>query len=139
MKFAILDGNIIERSEAKVDVEDRGFQFGDGVYEVIRVYNGKMFTITEHLKRFAKSAESIGISLKYTREQLTNLLENLLIKNNLETGNIYMQVTRGIAPRNHAFPTGNVPPTLVAYTIKGVRPLDNLKTGVKAILTEDIR
>ena len=50
-----------------------------------------------------------------------------------------MQVTRGIAPRNHVFPTGNVPPTLVAYTIKGVRPLDNLKTGVKAILTEDIR
>jgi D-alanine transaminase len=63
----------------------------------------------------------------------------LLIKNNLETGNIYMQVTRGTAPRNHAFPTGNVVPTLVAYTIKGVRPLDSLKSGVKAIITEDIR
>lgn len=139
MEFALLNGEIIERSEAKVDVEDRGYQFGDGVYEVIRVYNGKMFTLAEHLKRFVKSAESIGISLKYTSEQLTDLLGNLLIKNNLLTGNIYMQVTRGIAPRNHVFPTGNVPPTLVAYTIKGVRPLDNLKTGVRAILTEDIR
>ncbi|MDR7077743.1 D-alanine transaminase [Neobacillus niacini] len=139
MEFALLNGEIIERSEAKVDVEDRGYQFGDGVYEVIRVYNGKMFTLAEHLKRFVKSAESIGISLKYTSEQLTDLLRNLLIKNNLVTGNIYMQVTRGIAPRNHVFPTGNVPPTLVAYTIKGVRPLDNLKTGVRAILTEDIR
>ena len=139
MKFALLNGEIIERSEAKVDVEDRGYQFGDGVYEVIRVYNGKMFTLAEHLKRFVKSAESIGISLTYTSKQLTELLEELLVKNNLETGNIYMQVTRGIAARNHVFPTGNVPPTLVAYTIKGVRPLDNLKTGVKAILTEDIR
>ena len=66
MKFAILDGNIIERSEAKVDVEDRGYQFGDGVYEVIRVYNGKMFTATEHLNRFEKSLDSIGITLPYT-------------------------------------------------------------------------
>lgn len=139
MEFALLNGEIIERSEAKVDVEDRGYQFGDGVYEVIRIYNGKMFTIDEHLERFVKSAESIGITIPFTSLQLSEMLEELLIKNNLETGNIYMQVTRGIAPRNHVFPTGNVVPTLVAYTIKGVRPLESLKSGVKAILTEDIR
>ncbi|MEC1521625.1 D-amino-acid transaminase [Neobacillus niacini] len=139
MEYALLNGEIIDRSEAKVDVEDRGYQFGDGVYEVIRVYNGKMFTLTEHLKRFANSAESIGISIPFSIVELTEMLEELLLKNNLQTGNIYMQVTRGTAPRNHLFPTGNVPPTLVAYTIKGVRPLENLKSGVKAILTEDIR
>ncbi|MEH6994184.1 D-amino-acid transaminase [Neobacillus drentensis] len=139
MEFALLNGEIIERSEAKVDVEDRGYQFGDGVYEVIRIYNGKMFTIDEHLKRFVKSADSIGISIPFTSLQLLEMLEELLIKNKLETGNIYMQVTRGISPRNHLFPTGNVEPTLVAYTIKGVRPLDSLKSGVKAILTEDLR
>lgn len=139
MEYAILNGEIIDRSQAKVDVEDRGYQFGDGVYEVIRVYNGKMFTLTEHLKRFADSAESIGISLPFTRLKLTEMLEELTQKNNLHTGNIYMQVTRGTAPRNHLFPTGNVTPTLVAYTIKGVRPLENLKSGVKSILTEDIR
>lgn len=139
MEYALLNGEIIDRSEAKVDVEDRGYQFGDGVYEVIRVYNGKMFTLTEHLKRFANSAESIGISIPFSIVELTEMLEDLLLKNNLQTGNIYMQVTRGTAPRNHLFPTGNVPPTLVAYTIKGVRPLENLKSGVKAILTEDIR
>jgi D-alanine transaminase len=139
MEFALLNGSIIERSEAKVDVEDRGYQFGDGVYEVIRIYNGKMFTATEHLKRFFKSAESIGITIPFTNLQLKEMLQELLIKNNLETGNIYMQVTRGTAPRNHLFPTENVVPTLVAYTIKGVRPLDSLKLGVKAILTEDIR
>src|SRR3954454_18187624 len=103
MEFALLNGEIIKRSEAKVDVEDRGYQFGDGVYEVIRVYNGKMFTIAEHLKRFIKSADSIGISLPYSSLQLTEMLEELLKKSNLETGNIYMQVTRGTAPRNHLF------------------------------------
>lgn len=139
MEFALLNGDIIERSEAKVDVEDRGYQFGDGVYEVIRIYNGKMFTAEQHLRRFFKSADSIGISIPYTSEHLKEMLEELLVKNNLVTGNIYMQVTRGIAPRNHVFPTGNVPPTLVAYTIKVVRPLENMKSGVKTILTEDIR
>lgn len=139
MEFVLLNGKIINRSEAKVDVEDRGYQFGDGIYEVIRVYNGKMFTAGEHLSRFKKSAESIGIALPFTSLQLMNMLEELLIKNHLETGNIYMQITRGTAPRNHVFPTGNVTPTLVAYTIKVGRPLGNLKSGVKAILTEDIR
>jgi D-alanine transaminase len=139
MEFALLNGEIIDRSQAKVDVEDRGYQFGDGIYEVIRVYNGKMFTAAEHLSRFKRSAESIGITLPFSRLQLTEMIEELVIKNNLDTGNIYMQVTRGVAPRNHQFPTGIVTPTLVAYTIKGVRPVDNLKSGVKAILTEDIR
>jgi D-alanine transaminase len=139
MRFAILNGEMIERSEAKVDVEDRGYQFGDGVYEVIRVYNGKLFTAAEHLNRFVKSSESIGITLPYTQEQLTKLLEELIVKNNLQEGTIYMQITRGISPRNHAFPTENVMPSLVAYTKEVTRPVENLKTGVKTILTEDIR
>jgi D-alanine transaminase len=139
MALAILNGKLIDRSEAKVDIEDRGYQFGDGVYEVIRVYNGKLFTLKEHLQRFAKSLDSIGISLPYTKEQLTGLLEALVEKNNLQTGIIYMQVTRGVAPRNHAYPAQAVQPTLVAYTKELERPTGNLKTGVKTILTEDIR
>ncbi|MGG1677978.1 D-amino-acid transaminase [Neobacillus sp. NRS-1170] len=139
MKFAILNGTIIDRSEAKVDVEDRGYQFGDGVYEVIRVYNGKMFTVIEHLERFVKSSNSIGISLPITIEQITQLLEELIDKNNLQLGTIYMQITRGVAPRNHAFPTEETVPSLVAYTKEAGRPAESLKTGVKTILTEDIR
>jgi D-alanine transaminase len=139
MRFAILNGEIIERSEAKVDVEDRGYQFGDGVYEVIRVYNGKMFTLKEHLHRFTKSSDSIGISLPYTLELLTELLEELIEKNNLQVGTVYMQITRGVAPRNHAFPTDDVTPTLVVYTKEVARPVDSFKRGVKTILTEDLR
>ncbi|MEH7074705.1 D-amino-acid transaminase [Neobacillus drentensis] len=139
MKFAILNGEMIKRSDAKVDVEDRGYQFGDGVYEVIRVYNGKMFTINEHLERFVKSAESICITLPYTKKKITTLLEELILKNNLQEGIVYMQVTRGVAPRNHSFPTDNVLPSLVAYTKEVTRPLASLKTGVKTMVTEDIR
>jgi D-alanine transaminase len=139
MEFAILHGEIVKRSEAKVDVEDRGYQFGDGVYEVIRVYNGKMFTEHEHLNRLAKSTDSIGISLPFTNENLKGLLVELIEKNKLQNGIIYMQVTRGVALRNHAFPTEYVTPCLTAYTKKIERPVDSMRSGVKTILTEDIR
>ena len=139
MTFAIMNGKLINRSEAKVDIEDRGYQFGDGVYEVIRVYNGKMFTVKEHLERFVKSSDSIGISFPSTLEQLKSLLEELINKNKLQLGIIYMQLTRGVAPRNHAFPSEEVTPTLTAYTKEIARPVGNMKNGVKTILTEDIR
>ncbi len=138
MKYAILNGKIVNRTEAKVDIEDRGYQFGDGVYEVIRVYNGKMFTAKEHMERFAKSSDSIGIKLPYNREQLTKMLEDLIEKNSLKLGIVYMQITRGVAPRNHAFPSA-VAPCLTAYTKELPIPVNLLQTGVKTILTEDIR
>jgi D-alanine transaminase len=139
MKYAILNGEMIERANAKVDIEDRGYQFGDGIYEVIRVYNGKMFTAKEHLERFFRSAKSIGMNLGCTAEQLSELLEELINKNKLELGTIYMQATRGVAPRNHAFPSPDVKAAIVAYTKELNRPLEKLNKGVKAILVEDIR
>lgn len=139
MEFVILNGEIIERNEAHIDVEDRGYQFGDGVYEVIRVYNGKMFTAKEHLERFEKSAGNIGISVPYSLEELTSLLNQLILKNGIELGSVYLQITRGISPRNHAFPHSETPTTIVAYTRQVDRPVGNMKSGVKAILTEDIR
>ena len=139
MAFAILNGKLINRSEAKVDIEDRGYQFGDGVYEVIRVYNGKMFTAKEHLERFVKSSNSIGITFPSTLEQLKSLLEELIDKNKLRLGIIYMQLTRGVSPRNHAFPSEEITPALTAYTKEITRPVESMKNGVKIILTEDIR
>ncbi len=139
MNFAIVNGKMIERSEAKVDIEDRGYQFGDGVYEVIRVYNGRMFTRKQHIDRFYRSAESIGIAIPDKKEQLTEMLNELVARNNLGLGIIYLQITRGVAPRNHAFPIGDVIPALSAYTKEVGRPAENLESGVQAILTEDIR
>jgi D-alanine transaminase len=139
MNWTLINGEFVDRSNAKVDIEDRGYQFGDGIYEVIRVYNGKMFTGKEHLERFFRSAESISITLEYTIEQLTGLLQKLIAKNNVTLGTIYMQATRGVAPRTHAFPNENVSPTLVAYTKELERPVQKLDKGVKVLLVEDIR
>lgn len=139
MRWTILNGEMVERPRLMVDAEDRGYQFGDGVYEVIRVYNGKMFTGKEHMERLFRSTQSIGIELGYTANQLTDMLEELTQKNNLQLGTIYMQVTRGTAPRNHAFPASKVSPVLVAYTKELARPEENLKTGVKVHIVEDIR
>ncbi|MEK5103943.1 D-amino-acid transaminase [Cytobacillus sp. FSL M8-0252] len=139
MNYVIFNGNIIERSEANVDIEDRGYQFGDGVYEVIRVYNSKMFTATEHLERIILSAKKIGMELTYTVKEMKELLTQLITKNSLEHGTIYMQFSRGVAPRNHPYPSSDVAHSFVAYTKEVARPLANLENGVKAILKEDIR
>lgn len=139
MNDCIFNGDIVERTEAKVDIEDRGYQFGDGIYEVIRVYNGKMFTAKGHLERFFRSAEAIFVKLGYTTQQLTGLLEELILKNKLRDGTIYMQATRGVAKRTHAFPAQEVAASLVAYTNELERPREKVRKGVKAVLVEDIR
>jgi len=138
MEYVIIGGEIVDRGHATVDIEDRGYQFGDGVYEVIRVYNGKMFTAKEHLIRLQESAEKISIQIPYQPTELEEMLKGLIDKNNLSNGIIYMQFTRGESPRNHAFPH-NVAPTFVAYTRKVDRPVSSMQEGVKAIFIDDIR
>ncbi|OHX49112.1 D-amino-acid transaminase [Cytobacillus oceanisediminis] len=139
MEYVILNGDLIERSEAKVDIEDRGYQFGDGVYEVIRVYNGKMFTADEHLERLLESGRKIELDIPYSVGQLKQMLAEMIKRNNLELGIVYMQFSRGTSPRNHAYPGADVAPVLTAYTRETSRPVESMRNGVKAILIEDIR
>ena len=139
MGIVLMNGEYIPREEAKVDIEDRGYQFGDGIYEVIRVYNSKMFTAKEHLERLLSSSAKINIPISYSLEELTNLLDQLIQKNNLDTGYIYMQFTRGTSSRNHAFPKGQITPTFIAYTKDFARPVEQMSNGVQAITVEDIR
>lgn len=126
------------REEVHIDIEDRGYQFGDGVYEVIRVYNGEPFYLPEHLQRLLKSAQAIQLELPVSIERLPQMIEELLAANQMRQGNIYMQVTRGVAARTHAFP-GKSQPVLIAYTQPGERPTKALQEGITAITTEDIR
>ncbi|WP_374722797.1 D-amino-acid transaminase [Peribacillus tepidiphilus] len=139
MEKVIFDGQLINRLEASVDIEDRGYQFGDGVYEVIRVYNGKMFTSKEHLQRLFESGEKIGMDIPYGLDKIKAMLEDLIQANNLTLGTVYLQVTRGVAPRNHMFPSSDVKPMFVAYTREVARPEENMMNGVKTISVEDIR
>lgn len=138
MEYVIVGGEIVDRGLATVDIEDRGYQFGDGVYEVIRVYNRKMFTAKEHLNRLQESAEKISIQIPYQPSELEELLKGLIEKNELTNGIIYMQFTRGASPRNHAFPH-NVATNFVAYTRNVDRPVNSMQEGVKAIFIDDIR
>lgn len=120
--------------------EERGLQFGDGVYEVIRIYEGQTHLLREHIERLFRSAEAIEITLDYTVDELISLLEKLITENQMTSdGKIYLQVTRGSARRDHVFPVESVEPNFYAYIEKFPRNLTNLEEGVSVITTEDIR
>ena len=133
-----INGEIMPLGDARIGVEDRGFQFADGVYEVVRIYNGKAFTLDAHLQRLAKSAESIEIKLPVSGTQLRGEIVKFIARNPLADGMIYLQLTRGAAPRNHAFP--DCKPTLLFYA-RALDPLgDPAKSqGVRLITVTDER
>jgi D-alanine transaminase len=133
-----LNGEIIPMAEAHISVEDRGFQFADGVYEVIRIYNGKLFTLPQHLQRLEKSAAAIQLSVPLDAPTLTNEITKLIQQTAIREGMIYLQLTRGVAPRNHIY--GQLKPTLLFYA----RPLPPAAApgdgeGVKLLAVPDER
>lgn len=129
----------VPRTEAVVDIEDRGYQFGDGIYEVIRVYEGQAFLLDEHIQRLQRSAQELELNLPYPLKQIEQNLLELIFRNKLHNGMIYVQISRGVAQRSHAFPDKETPSQLIAYTRQMTRPDQEQKHGVQTILTEDIR
>ena len=139
MTKVFINGEFLNQEDAKVSYEDRGYVFGDGIYEYIRAYNGKLFTVTEHFERFLRSASEIQIDLGYTVEELTDIVRQLLKINDIQNGGIYIQATRGVAPRNHSFPTPEVKPAIMAFAKSYDRPYDDFENGINAVTVEDIR
>lgn len=136
----LVNNQLIERVEAKIDIEDRGYQFGDGVYEVVRAYNGQFFTYEEHIDRLYASANKIDLVIPFEKAELRDLLEGLLKANNIGTGNVYLQVTRGIqSPRNHVVPELPLEGVLTASASEVPRDTTLFEQGRKAILEEDVR
>ncbi|MBC1794624.1 D-amino-acid transaminase [Listeria booriae] len=136
----LVNNQLIERVEAKIDIEDRGYQFGDGVYEVVRAYNGQFFTYEEHIDRLYASANKIDLVIPFEKAELRELLEGLLKANNIGTGNVYLQVTRGIqSPRNHVVPELPLEGVLTASASEVPRDTTLFEQGRKAILEEDVR
>ncbi len=138
--IAYLNGNFIPKDEIRISPDDRAFLFGDGVYEMLRTYDGKLFKPEEHLRRLERSLREVRIA-GVDIENLRGVAEDLLKRNALQTGDasIYIQVTRGIAPRKHSFPDKGTPPTvyLAASPLHGAD--DEFESGVKIILVPDIR
>lgn len=137
--IACVNGRFGPVAEAVVSIEDRGFQFGDGVYEVIRTYRGKPFALDEHLARFERSAQALHLSLGLTKDQWMALVQEGLRLSQFPETKIYLQVTRGQAPRDHLFPASTVPTTVL--TFRELHPLDASirKAGVGAVTVDDIR
>src|SRR5687768_15350878 len=136
---AFINGRFLPLAAATVSIEDRGFQFGDGVYEVIRTYGGRPFKVEAHLARLEHSAQAIGLRQPYARERWAQyILEGLRLAAFPEA-KIYLQITRGTAPRDHAY-TQELEPTVV-MTVRDLRPQDPTlqAAGVLAMTTEDIR
>ncbi len=133
------NGLVMQRAHARIGVEDRGFQFGDGVYEVIRIYGGRCFAIHEHLDRLDRSSQAIRISLPMATAQLAHAIEAFVTSTGVADGMVYIQLTRGEAPRAHPFPK-DVKPTLLFY-VRKLPPVGYPEDipGVKIVTVEDDR
>ncbi|GAB4073877.1 D-amino-acid transaminase [Barrientosiimonas marina] len=129
-----------ERDDLTYPFEERGLQFGDGIYEVIRIYQGSFYLLTEHVNRLFRSAAAIKLQLPFSKQTITNQLQELLAKNAMTTdGIVYLQATRGSAPRTHAFPAADTPANVYAYVKDMPRKREEIINGVSAITQRDIR
>lgn len=132
---------IVERDEVKIDIEDRGYQYGDGLYEVVRVYNGHLFMLEEHLNRLWDGAEKIRMTLPFTKDELAANLQKLVALEGIPEGKLYFQVTRGIdSPRNHALPDPKkVTGVLTANITACERPVKKMQEGITVAVVPDTR
>ncbi|MGE3154130.1 MAG: D-amino-acid transaminase [Nitrospiraceae bacterium] len=137
--LAYVNGRFMDLADAMVPVEDRGLQFGDGVYEVIRTYGRQSFQVDAHLARLTQSAAAIGLMVPEVMRQFPALIDEGVRRAGYPECKVYLQITRGVAPRDHAFPA-RVAPTVV-MTFRLMRPLDPMLAaeGVTAMTTEDLR
>ena len=101
--IAFINSKYVEFKNAKVHIEDRGFQFADSVYEVLKIINKKLIDFDYHFKRLKYSSSELSFNLKIDKDKLHRIFLNLIKKNNLSNGIIYMQITRGVQPRDHAY------------------------------------
>jgi D-alanine transaminase len=136
MSTAYLNGVFLPLEEAKISPLDRGFLFGDGVYEVIPVYNGKCFGLENHYRRLEQSLKGIEIDNPLDYDQWRSIFTQLIAANG-DRQAIYLQITRGVQERRgHAFTDGKIHPTIFAMSMEFKQPNH---TGLKAILAEDNR
>jgi D-alanine transaminase len=138
-----LDGQFLPRQDARISVDDRGFIFGDGIYEVTRCVDGRLFEGPRHLVRMRAGLAGLRIDQASLPDDaaLLALHHELLARNDLTSGQatVYLQITRGSAPRAHQFPAASVPPTLYLSASR-ITPADALRTtGARAILLPDLR
>ena len=139
-RIAYVNGAYVPQREASVNVEDRGYQFADGIYEVVYVLGGRLVDETLHLDRLERSLREIRIAMPMSRAALVHVMREVIRQNRITEGLVYMQVTRGVARRDHAFPSASLPPSVVV-TVRRTAPYprDVDKWAVTAITHPDQR
>lgn len=137
----LFNGQIMDKAAVVISFEDRGYHFGDGLYEAVRIYAGKMFMYSEHFDRLVAGAEKIHLLLPFTKYELQKMLEELVAVSQVDNGLLYFQISRGVvSPRQHLMPEkGSVEPVYLAYTLPFERPLQIQAEGQKATVIPDKR
>ncbi|MEI7932620.1 MAG: aminotransferase class IV, partial [Alphaproteobacteria bacterium] len=140
-RIAYVNGRYAPKAEAAVHIEDRGYQLSDGVYEVWAVFGGRLADAEGHFARLARSLAELKIATPMSRPALEIVLGEVLRRNRVRDGLVYLQVTRGTAPRDHAFPDPPVSPSLVvtAKSIDRVGAEAKAAKGIKVVTTPENR
>lgn len=140
-RIAYVNGSYVPHSEAAVHIEDRGYQFADGVYEVCEVRHGVIVDLTRHLDRLGRSLGELKIDWPMSRAALIHVIRQVLKKNRVRNGLFYIQVTRGVAKRDHVFPAAGTKPSIV-ITAKNTNPAiiaAKNANGIRAITVPENR
>lgn len=140
-RWSYVNGRYRPHADATVHIEDRGFQLADGVYEVWAVFGGRLADSEGHFTRLERSLGELDMAMPMTRKALQTVIGEVMRRNRIRDGLVYLQVTRGTAPRDHAYPDPPVPPTLVVTA----KPVDRVAVeakaakGIKVITTPENR
>jgi D-alanine transaminase len=138
-RYAYVNGRYVSHPAARIHIEDRGYQFADGVYEVILVHDGRLIDEGPHLDRLDYSLKALQIPWPMTRAALQMVLRELIARNGVSAGTVYLQVTRGVAPRDHKFPTAATPSFVATTRRAKPTPAAALAAGVSVITRPDTR
>ncbi|MFC4276035.1 D-amino acid aminotransferase [Achromobacter aloeverae] len=132
---AYLNGEFVRLQDAKISVLDRGFIFGDGIYEVVPVYEGRPFRLSEHLARLARSLDKVRIASPFDRDGWAALVQGLIERSATPSCMVYLQVTRGVAKRDHGFPAATVTPTVFGMVSPFTRPTASVRENGQSLVS----
>jgi D-alanine transaminase len=140
-RIAYVNGRFVQKSEAVVHIEDRGYQLADGVYEVWALFGGKLADPEGHFVRLERSLSELRIDMPMSRKALTLVLKETVRRNRIREGLVYLQVTRGVAPRDHAFPNPPVAPAIVITVSRVDREASEARAakGISVVTTPENR
>jgi D-alanine transaminase len=138
--IAMVDGQFVDIDKPVICIEDRGYQFGDAIYEVVPIMEGRLVGFDYHMERLDRSLREMKIPAVYTREEIYEFFVEIMQKGQIYDGNIYMQISRGVSPRLHQYPDKVIPVTVLVGKAKSYDAInEEFRNGMKLLSLPDIR